>query len=82
MGKLIVELPDDVHRELKKRSATDHRTIKDIISKLIDEYLYETARRTTVKKTGLCGSWDDDRTADEIIRDIKIHRRWIRRIRN
>jgi hypothetical protein len=32
----------------------------------------------TKKKTGLCGSWADERTAEEIIRDIKTNRRWFR----
>ncbi len=27
-----------------------------------------------VKKTGFCGSWEDERTADEIITDIYSHR--------
>jgi len=30
----------------------------------------------TKKKTGFCGSWEDDRSAEEIIRDIKAYRKW------
>ena len=26
------------------------------------------------ESTGLCGAWQDDRTADEIIADISVHR--------
>ncbi|MFA4829546.1 MAG: hypothetical protein WC855_02740 [Thermodesulfovibrionales bacterium] len=83
MGKLIVELPDEVHRELKKKATNNHKTIKDIITVLVDEYLHAAKqRKETLSKTGLCGSWDDGRSADEIIKDIKAHRRWFTRQRN
>lgn len=83
MGKLIVELPDEVHGELKKKAAADRKTLKDIISGLIHEYLYAPKKHVpTIKKTGLCGGWSDERTADEIIKDIKTHRRWFTRQRN
>lgn len=83
MGKLIVELPDDIHGELKKKAATDHKTLKDIITGLIDEYLFAPEKQAAAKKkSGLCGKWDDERTADEIIKDIKSHRKWLTRQRN
>jgi hypothetical protein len=78
VGKLIVELPDEIHGELKKRAAVDHKTLKNIVTELIHEYLYTPEKHvsTTKKKTGLCGSWDDKRTAEEIIKDIKTRRKW------
>jgi hypothetical protein len=83
MGKLIVELPDDIHGELKKKAATDHKTLKNIITRLIDEYLFAPEKQVAAKKkSGLCGKWDDERTADEIIKDIKGHRKWLTRQRN
>lgn len=83
MGKLIVELPDDIHGELKKKAATDHKTLKNIITGLIDEYLLAPEKQASAKeKSGLCGKWDDERTADEIIKDIKSHRKWLTRQRN
>ncbi len=83
MGKLIVELPDEIHGELKKKAAVNHKTLKDIITGLINEYLYTQGRQSPAKsKTGLCGRWDDERTADEIIRDIKTRRRWFTRRKN
>ncbi len=79
MGKLIVELLDEIHRKLKKRAAMKHKTMKDIITELIHEYLYTQEKQVpTKKKTDLCGSWDDERTAEEIIRDIKTHRKGFR----
>src|SRR5208282_765592 len=44
MGKLIVELPGDVHRELKKKAAANNMTLKDIITELIHEYLSATEK--------------------------------------
>lgn len=83
MKKLNVELPNEIHKSLKKKAVNGHKTINGIITKLVDEYLYTTEKHVIVKKeTGLCGSWDDDRTADEIIKDIKISRRWFVRHRN
>ena len=83
MGKLIVELPDETHRELKKKAATDHKTLKDIITGLIDKYLFAPEKQVTAKKkSGLCGKWDDERTAEEIIKDIKAHRKWFAKQRS
>ena len=83
MGKLIVELPDEIHGELKKKAAIHHKTLKDIITELIHEYLYRPEKDIPAKKkTGLCGSWDDERTAEEIIRDIKTHRGWFTKRKN
>lgn len=77
MGKLIVEIPDEIHSELKRRALSDHKSMKEIITRLIQEYLSKTLKKnTTPKPTGFCGRWEDDRTADEIIADIKAHRRW------
>lgn len=82
MGKLIVELSDEVHRELKKKAADNHKTIKDIITGLVDKYLHIAEKQMPVKETRLCGAWNDERTADEIIKDIKSHRKWLTRQRN
>jgi hypothetical protein len=77
MGKLMVELPDSMHGELKKKAAAEHTTLKRIISGLIGDYLSAPERReTSMKKTGLCGSWDDDRPAEKIIREIRGGRTW------
>ena len=77
MGKLIVELPDEIHGELKKKATMDNKTLKEIVTNLIKKYLSGLQEKTKPKReTGLCGSWEDERSADEIIRDIKTHRKW------
>lgn len=80
MGKLMVELPDRLHGELKKKAANEHTTLKTIISGLIEEYLSAPAKQPApMKKTGLCGSWDDERPAEKIIRDVRGGRAWFTR---
>ncbi len=76
MAKLIVELPESTHRDLKKKAALQHRTIKDVVTDLLERYLSETAKPTSLRETGICGRWRDTRTAEEIIADIKRHRSW------
>jgi hypothetical protein len=77
MGKLIVELPDEIHREFKKKAIVNNKTLKEVITNLIEKYLSSVPEQIkTNKETGLCGSWEDDRSADEIIKDIKTHREW------
>ncbi|GFP35516.1 hypothetical protein HKBW3S43_01307 [Candidatus Hakubella thermalkaliphila] len=79
MGKLIVELPDELHEELKKAAVIDHRTLKDIVTGLIVSYLSHSkhgGNGRKAEKTGFCGSWEDERTAEEIVADIRAERRW------
>ena len=80
MGKLMVELPNNIHAELKKKAAERHATLKTIITDLIEDYLSASPKeREREKKTGLCGSWDDERSAEEIIRDVRGRRTWFTR---
>lgn len=79
MGKLIVELPEELHRELKKTAAINHRTIKDVVTDLVEDYLSQSEENQDLEETGLCGKWEDTRTAEEIIADVKAHRDWLRK---
>lgn len=79
MAKLIVELPEEIHKELKKKATLHHRTIKEVVTDLVEEYLAREGVTGELKETGLCGEWEDTRTADEIITDIKRHRNWFGR---
>ncbi len=81
MGKLIVELPDEVHRELKKKAALRHQTIKNIVTDLLEDYLSKSDEKKEIKETGLCGRWEDKRTAEAIIEDIIVHRKWFGKTR-
>lgn len=76
MGKLIVELPEHLHQELKRKATLDHRTIKEVVTDLLEGYLSRTEEMKSLKETGLCGMWKDTRSADAIIADIRSHRKW------
>ncbi len=45
MGKLIVELPDKIHSELKKKATLHHQTIKDIVTDLLEAYLSKSEEK-------------------------------------
>jgi len=79
MAKLIVELPEELHKELKKSAAISHRTIKNVVTDLVEEYLSRGEKKEDLEETGLCGKWEDTRSAEEIIADINAHRNWLRK---
>ncbi len=76
MSKLIVELPEQLHRELKKRAVLHHRTIKEVMTGLVEGFLSHREEKKRPRETGLCGAWQDVRAAEVIVADIKSHRRW------
>lgn len=45
MGKLTMELPEEIHTELKRRAALHHQTIKEIMIGLLEEYFLRVKRR-------------------------------------
>jgi len=79
MAKLIVELPEELHKELKKTAALSHRTIKNVVTDLVEEYISRGEKKEDLQETGLCGKWEDTRTPEAIIADIKAHRNWLRK---
>jgi hypothetical protein len=81
MAKLIVELPDEIHRELKKTATLRNLTLKEVVTDLVKEYLARAEKSVASAGTGLCGSWEDTRTAAAIIADIRKHRSWLKQPR-
>jgi len=65
-----------MHSQLRKAAASSERTLRDILMDLVQDYLARQRDVKSLKDTGLCGTWKDDRSADEIIMDIKKHRSW------
>ncbi len=78
MAKLIVELSENLHIQLKKKAASNSRTIKEIVTSLIQDYLSRT-QKGNLKETGFCGVWEDSRSAEEIVKKIKSARKWFKR---
>lgn len=78
MAKLIVELPENLHIQLKRKAASNRRTMKKIVTSLIQDYL-SRSQKGNLKETGFCGVWEDRRTAEEIVKEIKSERKWFKR---
>lgn len=77
MGKLIVELPNELHTQLKQRAAAGHTTLKIIVTSLLRQHLSHAGGHGLRKHaTGLCGAWKDRRSAREISEDLRVSRQW------
>jgi len=76
MGKLIVELPDELHARLKGQAMSNHQTLKVIVTSLLQHYLSHPRAASPKKATGLCGSWKDRRSAQELLAALRASRRW------
>ena len=79
MANLQVRAIDDkLYKNLGKRAKMDNRSISQEIIAILKEHLSETRRCdasiSTDKFLNLCGTWKDDRSADEIITEIKTNR--------
>ncbi len=79
MSKLIVELPEEVHAQLKQKATLNRRTLKDIVTSLVEDFLGNKEIKPGAAETGFCGAWEDKRSADEIIKDLKKSRKWLKR---
>jgi len=82
MGKLIVELPDMLHLQLKKQAIADHKTVKVVVTTLLQQYLKNPLRIAPKSSTGLCGAWKDRRPPEELLSEIRSARRWSIRARS
>ena len=76
MGKLIVELPDELHARLKAQAITDRKTLKIIVTTLLQHHLRNPRPASPKKATGLCGAWKDSHSAEELIAAFRASRQW------
>ncbi len=81
MGKLIVELPDKLHTQLKQQAASSRTTLKAIVITLLDRYLHQVPQHQMARTTRLCGAWKDVRSAETLIAELRSARRWWTRSR-
>ncbi|MCI0413142.1 hypothetical protein L0222_10130 [bacterium] len=82
MSKLIVEIAEKTHQELRETAARKRRTVREVVTELLEEYLTREKNPKRIRSTGLCGKWDDSRPTEEIIASIKSGRNWFRRSSN
>ncbi len=82
----IKGIDDDLYTQIKKLAAAENRSVSQQILYLAKEYLVKRktlqASRTPAQVLlELSGSWSDDRTPEEIIREIKSARKNSRKMR-
>jgi len=82
----IKGIDQDLYAQIKKLASAENRSVSQQILYLAREYLakWKTAQasRTPAQVLlGLSGSWEDDRTPEEIIREIKKARRNSKKLR-
>ena len=82
----IKGMDDDLYAQLKALAASENRSISQQILFLLKLYL---AKKHQLHKTKtpaqvlleLSGSWEDDRTAEQIVKDLKTARRSSKKLR-
>ena len=72
----IKGIDDDLYKHIKELAAMENRSISQQILFLTKEYLakrknLQSARPPAKILLELSGSWDDNRTSEEIIKEIK-----------
>ncbi len=81
----IKGIEDDLYAEIKNLAAAENRSVSQQILFLAKEYL---AKKKGISQVGtsaqtlldLSGSWEDERSADDIVSDIKAARRNSRKL--
>jgi plasmid stability protein len=76
----IKNIDEDLYKEIKRAASAENRSVSQQVLTLIRDYL---AKRNQVSKLKtpaqvlleLSGTWEDERSAEEIVRDIRKARR-------
>jgi len=78
----VRDIDDKLYETLRSRATQEKRSISQEVIHILEKYLSLPTtfdRNPTDDLLKLSGSWDDDRTAEEIIGDIRQNRRNSRR---
>jgi len=76
----IKGIKDELYEEIKRLAAAENRSISQEILFLVKDYLARRHLLRTQKTPAqalleLSGSWEDERESEQIITDIKTHRK-------
>ena len=79
----VRSVEDQLYEALGKRAAQDNRSISQEVVAILKEYL---SRPSQPKKASenfleLCGTWQDDRSPDELAEEIRKSRKSARRFK-
>lgn len=69
--KLSVYVPKRLEERLREEAEAAEVTPSRLIQELVEEHLDAAPRRFSAEFLDLAGSWEDDRSTEEIIRDIE-----------
>ena len=81
----IKNVADDLYEEIKKLASAENRSVSQQVLFLVREYLAKRKHLTAAKSPAqvlleLSGSWEDDRNAEQIVREIKSARKSSRKL--
>lgn len=79
----VRSIDDQLYEALGKLAARDHRSISQEVVAILKEHLSQPVRHTAATTTeeflSLCGTWQEDRSAEEIAEEIRAHRQSVTR---
>ena len=81
----IKNVEDNLYEEIKKLASAENRSVSQQVLFLVKEYLAKRKHLTATKSPAqvlleLSGSWEDDRNAEQIVREIKSARKSSRKL--
>jgi len=81
----IKNIQDELYEEIKKLAAAENRSVSQQVLFLVKEYLAKRKRLTAAKSPAqvlleLSGSWEDDKNAEQIVKEIKSARKSSRKL--
>ena len=76
----IKGIQDELYSEIKAMASAENRSVSQQILFLVKEYLARSKRFGTLKTPAqvlleLSGSWEDERGAEQIIKEIRVSRK-------
>lgn len=77
--KLSIYVPKDLEELLEAEAAKRGESPSMFVQSLVRARLERGGRSFSEDFAALAGSWEDDRSADEIVRDVEESRRSVRR---
>ncbi len=81
----IKNIQDELYEEIKKLASSENRSVSQQVLFLVKEYLAKRKHLTAAKSPAqvlleLSGSWEDDKNAEQIVKEIKSARKSSRKL--
>lgn len=81
----IKNIDEGLYEEIKRAASAENRSVSQQVLTLIRDYLAKRNQVSKLKSPAqvlleLSGTWEDDRSAEKIVRDIKKARRNSRKV--